>query len=261
MLLALGLFVFGYVVSMTFTSVFYHRALAHEAIEISPRMKKLIGLTGMLITGIDPKGWVCMHRLHHEHSDTPLDPHSPAHTGFWYTFIKQHKSFERILVKLIKRDKEFEKIVRDIPFDVHFLNKMGLWYVPFVLHAVVGVIIGTAFDNYLAGIAYFIGICGHPLQGFLVNAFGHSIGYRNFNCPDQSTNNTFVALTCFGEGYQNNHHRFPTSPKFSIRSSEFDFGFGIIKFLSLLNVVKIYRDQIPKGEREIPSPLEMLENN
>jgi stearoyl-CoA desaturase (delta-9 desaturase) len=47
----------------------------------------------MLVTGIDPKVWVCMHRLHHQHSDTPLDPHSPAHTGFWYTFIKQHKSF------------------------------------------------------------------------------------------------------------------------------------------------------------------------
>jgi stearoyl-CoA desaturase (delta-9 desaturase) len=261
MLLAFGLFFFGYFISMTFTSIFYHRALAHEALEISERFKKFIGLTGMMVTGIDPKGWVCMHRLHHQHSDTPLDPHSPAHTGFWYTFIKQHKSFERILVKLIKKDPQYERVVSDIPFDVHYLNKIGLWYLPFVLHGLLGFVIAQYVENAWAGVAYFFGICGHPLQGFLVNAFGHSIGYRNFDCPDQSTNNTFVALTCFGEGYQNNHHRFPSSPKFSLRFFEIDPGYGVVKVLSTLGMLKIKHQQIPNPKLDPYPQSDALESN
>lgn len=245
LVLALGLFVLGYVVSMTYTSIFYHRALCHEALTVPKWMIKFIEHTGMLMTGIDPKGWICMHRLHHQHSDTKLDPHSPVHTGFWYTFIKNHKSFERILIRLIKHDEKYERIVNDIPFDVHYLNRKGFWYVPFVAHFVIGFAISAYFDNFFAGIGYFLGICGHPLQGFMVNAFGHSIGYRNYNAPDNSTNNTFVAWTCFGEGYQNNHHQHPRSPKFSIRPGEFDPGYVVVRILSLFGMVKIHRSSIP----------------
>jgi stearoyl-CoA desaturase (Delta-9 desaturase) len=247
MLLALCLFAFGYFVSMTFTSIFYHRVLAHNAASVSDRVKKFIGATGMLVTGIDPKGWVCMHRLHHQHSDTPLDPHSPAHTGFWYTFIKQHKSFEKTIIRLIKRDQSYERIVTDIPFDVHYLNRKGLWFLPFVLHALIGAVIVMFTDNLSAGVGYFLGICGHPIQGFMVNAMAHSIGYRNFNCPDQSTNNTFVALTCFGEGYQNNHHQYPCSPKFALKRGEFDFGYLVLKAFAFFGVLQIKKNQIPRN--------------
>jgi stearoyl-CoA desaturase (Delta-9 desaturase) len=246
MLLALCLFLFGYLVSMIYTSIFYHRALAHDSVFLSNRMKKLIGLTGMIITGIDPKGWICMHRLHHQHSDTPLDPHSPSHTGFWYTFIKQHKSFEFILIRLMKHDQKYERVVSDIPFEVHYLNRAGLWYLPFVAHAIIGFTISMYLQIPLAGVGYFFGICGHPVQGFMVNAIGHSMGYRNFECPDQSTNNTFVALTCLGEGYQNNHHQFPSSPKFSLKASEIDPGYFILKVLATLGLLKIKKNQIPQ---------------
>jgi stearoyl-CoA desaturase (delta-9 desaturase) len=246
MLLAICLFLVGYFISMTYTSVFYHRVLAHNAASVSDRMKKLIGQSGMLITGIDPKGWICMHRLHHQHSDTPLDPHSPAHTGFWYTFIKQHKSFERTLIRLMKHDQNYERIVSDIPFDVHFLNRAGLWYLPFVVHALIGFSLAMYFDYALVGVGYFFGICGHPIQGFMVNALGHSVGYRNFDCPDQSTNNLFVALTCLGEGYQNNHHQYPSSPKFSLKKGEMDPGYGVLKSLEILGLLKIKRNQIPR---------------
>lgn len=246
MLLAIGLFAFGYLVSMSYTSIFYHRALAHEALSIPNWMRTFIQHSGMLVTGIDPKGWICMHRLHHQHSDSPLDPHSPHHTGFWYTFIKQHKSFETVIVKLMKNDPKYTVVVKDIPFDVHFLNRSGFWYVPFVAHALIGYTIAIYFQNPLAGCGYFFGICGHPIQGFMVNAFGHSLGYRNFECPDKSTNNTFVALTCLGEGYQNNHHQFPKSPKFSLKATEFDPGYVVVKFLAIFGIVKIKKHQIPK---------------
>ena len=248
MLLGLGLFFFGYLISMIYTSIFYHRALCHGSISLTPRMAQFIDKTGMLITGIDPKGWVCMHRLHHLHSDTPLDPHSPKHTGFLFTFIKQHKSYEKILSRLVMRQPKVDAVVSDIPFDVHYLNRKQLWWVPFAYQAIIGVILSLATHNAFAGIGYFIGICGHPLQGFMVNAFGHAVGYRNFNCPDQSTNNTFVALTCFGEGYQNNHHQYPSSPKFAMRRSEFDVGYLVAQGLQMAGLLKLKKELIPKTE-------------
>ena len=38
----------------------------------------IVAATGIWFTGLDPKGWVCMHRRHHTHSDGPKDPHSPV---------------------------------------------------------------------------------------------------------------------------------------------------------------------------------------
>ena len=231
---------------MTYISVLYHRGIAHRGIEIPTWLYKFIGATAMPIVGIDPLGWACMHRLHHTHSDTELDPHSPVHHGFWYTFILQHKSFERTIIKLIKKDPEYTKIVNDIPLDIHPLNKNGLWWLPFVMHIILGCLAGYYFNNWLIAAGWFLGICGHPLQGFLVNSFGHAVGYRNFETTDNSKNNTFVAWTVFGEGYQNNHHQFPNSPKFSIRSFEVDPGLLVTSVLDAVGIININRDLVPK---------------
>ena len=34
----------------------------------------------------DPIEWVSDHRYHHQHTDTPMDPHSP-YEGFWWSHI------------------------------------------------------------------------------------------------------------------------------------------------------------------------------
>ncbi len=239
MITAFLVFLAGYCCSMFYTSILYHRGLAHQALELSPFLLKLIEKTGMIITGIDPKGWVCMHRLHHKYSDTNLDPHSPVHNGVWYTFVKQHKSFERILIKLIKQDPETTALVKDIPFSVHWLNRKGYWWAPFAMHFIIGILLSLSF-SWMIGVAYFLGICGHPVQGFMVNAFAHTYGYRTFDDePDRSTNNFLVAWLVFGEGYQNNHHRYPNSAKFSMQSYEIDPGFVFVKILQWSGLAKI----------------------
>jgi stearoyl-CoA desaturase (Delta-9 desaturase) len=238
MVTALIFFCF-YCVSMTYTSVFYHRTFTHGAVELSPRFRKFVIATGMWFTGIDLKGWVCMHRLHHEFSDTEKDPHSPVFSGLWYTFIQQHKSFERILIRLIRGRKEYTDIVKDLEFDVHWLNRKGLWWVPFAVQFAVGVVIAYLSGHIAYGLAYFFGITGHPVQGYLVNSFGHAMGYRNFDEPDNSRNNLPVAFFVFGEGLQNNHHRYPNSARFSVRWFEPDFGFWVVRLLTLLGLAKV----------------------
>ena len=101
---------------------------------------------------------------------------------------------------------------------MHWLNRYRLWWLPTLLHIGIGAAIGFSFDMWLLGAAYSVGMLSHPLQGFVVNAFGHRFGGRNFDTPDHSRNNLIVAALVFGEGLQNNHHRYPASARFSTAS-------------------------------------------
>ena len=81
--ICIAVFVVAYLLNLTTITVMYHRGLAHGGVTLKPWVKRFVALSGNWLTGLDPKGWVCMHRLHHAHSDTPDDPHSPVHKGFW----------------------------------------------------------------------------------------------------------------------------------------------------------------------------------
>lgn len=238
-IIAFLIFGIGYFINIFYVTVFYHRGLAHQSVQLRPFIVKWVGWTGNWITGIDPKAWACMHRLHHEHSDTERDPHSPVHQGVFGVAMGQLKSYQKVLRRLIKKDKVFSKLVADIPFNVHFLNRSRLWILPYIIHVVVGVLLGIFFHSWIIGIAYYLGIMSHPIQGWMVNALAHRFGYRNFSIKDHSRNNFFVSLLVFGEGYQNNHHAFPSSPKFSKRFFEFDLGYVLClmgKWTGLLRI-------------------------
>ncbi len=239
LLLCVAIFLVTYALNMTYISVFYHRGFTHEAVRINPRLRRFIVESGSWITGIDIKAWACMHRMHHMYSDTMKDPHSPKRWGIFGTMIGQLRSYEATIRGLMRGKPEYTSVVKDLDFDVSFLNKKRLWALPYVLHAAVWLISGFVFNAWLFGFAYFAGMMSHPIQGWLVNSFGHAVGYRNFKTSDDSRNNSFVAWTCFGEGFQNNHHRFPKSAKFSMRWFEVDFGWLVTQVLASLSVLEI----------------------
>jgi stearoyl-CoA desaturase (delta-9 desaturase) len=81
----------------------------------------------------------------------------------------------------------------------------------------------------------------HGTQGVLINALGHGWGGRNFDVDDNSRNNHLTAWLVLGEGYQNNHHRYPASARFSFRWWEVDAGYGLCRVLESLGVLEIDR--------------------
>jgi stearoyl-CoA desaturase (delta-9 desaturase) len=259
-------FLGAYVVNTTMITIFYHRGLAHGAVRLSPLARWYVENLGMWLTGLDPKGWVCMHRLHHDHSDTPLDPHSPVNVGIRGVFLQQHKSYEKILVKLAKKDPETTAVVADLDFDISELNRRRIWWVPFVMHAVIGVaiacfpvLIGGALGGWwLLGACYTLGMATHPIEGGIVNSFGHAMGGRNFDLDDNSRNNHVAAWLIMGEGYQNNHHAHPASAKFSLKPSEIDIGFAFVWALDKVGLVKINRatlmDVVERARSAQPVP-------
>lgn len=88
-------FVLGYTLSMVYITVFYHRGFTHNAVELKPSVRRFVLLTGPWVTGLDVRGWACMHRMHHQTTDVPGDPHSPVEAGILGVFLAQHKSYER----------------------------------------------------------------------------------------------------------------------------------------------------------------------
>jgi stearoyl-CoA desaturase (delta-9 desaturase) len=229
-LASLAVFLGGYLLNIFYISVLYHRGLTHSAVELSPAVRKWTVLTGSWITGIDPKAWACMHRLHHRHSDTALDPHSPQHLGVFGVMRGQLRSYEKALSGLARGRRgndAYASVVKDLDFPVNWLNRQRVWWLPYLLHAVLAVALAFAFHSWLLGAAYWFGIMSHPIQGWMVNSFAHRFGYQNHANGDQSRNNTLVAWLVMGEGYQNNHHARPGSAQFAERWFEFDGGYWL----------------------------------
>jgi stearoyl-CoA desaturase (delta-9 desaturase) len=204
---------------------------------MSPGLKRFVLLTGNWLTGIEPKTWICMHRRHHLFADKPLDPHSPQNHSIPSIIWVQLKSYEKTTEALGKNERKYTRIVQDLDFPVHFLNRHGLWFVPHLCHLGLAIFIAVHFNAYIFGACYWLGMNGHPVQGWLVNAFGHSKGYRNYNTPDCSTNNLPVGYLVMGEGFQNNHHHDSRQANFSVRWWEIDTGYWLCKLLAFIGLV------------------------
>jgi len=249
MIIAVSLAVFlgAYLLNILTITIGYHRGLAHGAVRLHPRLQRLLVAGGNWVTGLDPKAWVVMHRLHHAHSDTPLDPHSPVNVGLLGIGMAQLRSYERVIRGLRREDPELMALSRDLDFELSWLNRSGRWYLPYLLHAVLGA--GLAgLVAWPIGLAYFLGMMSHPFQGGMVNALGHAVGGRNFETNDNSRNNLLAAWLIAGEGLQNNHHRFPKSAKFSYRTWEPDLGFAFCLLFETCGLLTIDHRRI------IPTP-------
>ena len=245
-LIGLAVFAVAYLINAGTITVFYHRALAHTGVEMSPLSRWYLKHIAIWVTGIDPVGWAVMHRRHHAFSDTEQDPHSPVHAGFFGVIFAQLKSYERVLVGLARNRPEYTRYAKDMPFGVNKLNRNRIWWMPYALHFVIALALIWPAGWFVAA-CYFFGMMGHPVEGWVINSFGHAIGKRNFDTNDNSRNSHIAAYLVMGEGYQNNHHAFPASPKFSYRGMEWDFGYTLCQSLALFGLVRIKKENIIKN--------------
>jgi stearoyl-CoA desaturase (delta-9 desaturase) len=73
----------------------------------------------------------------------------------------------------------------------------------------------------------------------VINGIGHFWGYRNWDCPDASTNIFPLGILIGGEELHNNHHSFAASAKLSSKWYEFDIGWLYIRVLETLGLAKV----------------------
>jgi len=211
-------------------SMGYHRLHTHRSYQVPRALEYLFAVCGALTLEGGPIFWVATHRLHHQKSDQPGDPHSPrdgawwAHMG-WMLFGEARHSNTRLTSRYAP------DLARD-PFYVwldqyHWLPNLLL---AGLLYAIGGV------SMVLWGIFLRIVIGLHVT--WLVNSATHMWGSRRFATRDDSRNNWWVALITFGEGWHNNHHAHPTSARHGLAWYEFDPSWLQIKILKFFGIAK-----------------------
>jgi fatty-acid desaturase len=201
-------------------SITYHRSLTHKAVELHPVLLKLTTFMASMAGTGSPIMWVMTHRMHHRFSDKPGDPHPPG--AVWKTFLGAYPRVDT-------------RGIRDVAHS-SFNRLLHKWY--FAIVAAYGAtwMLG-GFEVFLYGFVYTT-LANIAISNAL-NWFGHSTGrmaYRNYQLSDTSANNPMMATLAFGEGWHNNHHRFPGSAKFGVKRWEVDISYAVIVLLSKLGL-------------------------
>jgi stearoyl-CoA desaturase (delta-9 desaturase) len=211
-------------------SMGFHRLLTHRSYKVPRPLEYLFAICGALTLEGGPISWVATHRIHHQNSDLPGDPHSPrdggwwAHAG-WILYGETNHNNTRVMSK-------YAPDLARQPFYV-WLNNYH--WVPMVVLGLLLFAFG-GLPMMLWGIAVRVVVGLHAT--WLVNSATHMWGRRRFATRDDSRNNWWVALLTFGEGWHNNHHAHPTSARHGLAWYEFDPTWITIRVLRRLGVAK-----------------------
>lgn len=209
-----------YVLNILGNWMMLHRYFAHKSFEFKNTfIKNIFTVLSVLAGRGSPLGWTYLHRKHHMHSDTELDPHSPKVLGYKLFGFGHYKKQEEEKMQIF--------LVKDLMTkDQLFIHKYYM-----VIICMFAVLLSLISFELL----YFLWI----LPAFLVhisqnnfNYFGHLFGYRNFETKDNSKNNVYLFPIILGEAWHNNHHANPKKMTTKERKYEFDPVSTIISMVS-----------------------------
>ena len=213
------------------TSIYLHRALAHRALALHPVADVLFRAVLWLTTGQSRRQWVAVHRKHHTFTDREGDPHSPLLLGFWkvqlwnvYYYLREARNVETV-----------KKFAPDILEDAweRWIFSWGFSGLALCM-ALLCLALGL-WQGVLAMLGH--GVLYIFVLAPLINGLGHWKGAQNFK--NTAYNSRLLAWLTGGESLHNNHHAFPRAPKFSVRRSEFDPSWLVIRVLAALRLVDV----------------------
>jgi stearoyl-CoA desaturase (delta-9 desaturase) len=173
--------------------------------------------------------------MHHAHSDTEDDPHTPTFSFWRGHFLWLFRYDPRVADERLKA-----RYIRDLTKDsfMTFLEEwsIGLQVLLFLILYLAGELIGPNGGFSWAVYGIFVRVAVLQQMAWLVNSVSHKWGYKSFATRDQSVNCWWLTLPALGEGWHNNHHAFPKSAKFGLRWYELDLGFAAIRLLQALRL-------------------------
>jgi fatty-acid desaturase len=226
-------------------SMGYHRLHTHRSYKIPRALEYFFAFCGTLSLEGGPIFWVATHRIHHQYSDKPGDPHSPR-DGAWWSHIGW------LLVGESKHNntKLMSKYAPDLAKDPFYAKLNDYHWVSIIVVSVLLLVFG--------GLPMFLwATCFRLVFGlhatWAVNSITHMWGHRRFATRDDSRNNVLVALITFGEGWHNNHHAHPTSARHGLAWYEIDFSWmqiSVLKWLGIAKAVRVAKVHAPLPEQE-----------
>lgn len=234
----------------------YHRLFTHRSFRTPRPIAAMLAVMGSMAVEGSLMQWVAVHRSHHQHSDNDGDPHSPhtsgagligALKGMWHAHVgwtlgKRRPGNLARYVPDLKKDAVLRWISHLFP----------LWVVlGLIIPAILGGLMTMSWMGVLLGFLW-----GGLVRIFLVhhvtwsiNSVCHIWGSRPYDSKDESRNNVIFGVLALGEGWHNNHHAFPSSPRHGLRWWQFDASYVVIRIMKFFRLASDLR--VPTREKQM----------
>jgi stearoyl-CoA desaturase (delta-9 desaturase) len=245
-----------YLARMFAITGWYHRYFSHRSFTAGRKVQFLFALLGCAAAQKGPLWWASHHREHHAYSDTPRDPHSPLMGGFWRSHILWFLDPASYAVK--------EDRIRDFleyP-ELRWLERYH-WTAAAASMAFL-LLLGEALRRFFPALGtgglqmlawgFFVSTVLVYHGTFAVNSLGHLLGRQRYATGDQSRNSAWLAAFTLGEGWHNNHHRYPLSARQGFFWWEFDptwYGLWMLERLGLIRGLRGVPERVKRG---VPDP-------
>lgn len=211
-------------------SMCYHRLLTHKSYSVPKWLERTLATFGCISGTGGPIQWVMTHRDHHRYADRDGDPHPP--TNIPKTVFGFYPRVSDYVSKRLANDSYYKL------WHKNYFALLGLWALTILF----------VFGFEVFYFMYIVPVSCAILVSNSQNYWGHVpskiapfLSYRGYEVNDNSQNNWVMACVGFGEGYHNNHHRFPGSARFGIEKNEIDLSYLQIRFLGLIGLAKNIR--------------------
>jgi stearoyl-CoA desaturase (delta-9 desaturase) len=234
---AVWLGVILYFVRMLAITGGYHRYFSHRSYRLGRVSQFVLAFIGSTAAQKGALWWAAHHRAHHKNSDTERDIHSPIR-GFWWSHVGWI-----LCDKYTKTDsaaiKDFTRYPELVWLDKH--DWVGPWSLGIASYLIAG------WSGLLIGFFASTIVLWHAT--FCVNSVAHVLGRRVYDTTDTSRNSTIVALITSGEGWHNNHHRYPWAARQGFRWWQIDVTYYVLRLFSFVGIVHDLRP-VPRAVRD-----------
>lgn len=248
-------FIGTWYLSLFAQSFFQHRYGAHSAFKMSRNWEKVFFIYTYIVQGssyMSPRAYAIMHRLHHAHTDTELDPHSPSFSKNLLAMMWRTRNFYRDIVSgEMEVEEKYKKNLPEWESFDRFANgtfSRVLWLIGYTV--LFFVLAPSPWWFLLLPVIAAMG----AFHGAVINWFAHKYGYINFRLRNTSMNLLFVDFLMLGESYHNNHHKYPSAINFGKRWHEIDPVYPIIRLFAWLGIIKLQKlAMIPVSQNNGPA--------
>jgi stearoyl-CoA desaturase (delta-9 desaturase) len=240
-----------------------HRLFTHRSFEPHPVVEWIIGAMAAMTLQNNLKEWIADHRRHHAVSDQAGDVHSPhidtwggaaeGWAALWHGYVGWRFDNTATDLEVYGKNLDNNPVVR------FYTRTHLLWVVlSLALPYGFGYALGgaeAAWSSLLFGGFLRVTVTQHG--SFSVNSLGHATGNQDFEMADRSTNQRWLAILTVGEGWHNNHHRFPRSYRAGLYAGQPDLSAWIIERLADVGLAKnlINNSGIDKSMRPGEEPI------
>jgi stearoyl-CoA desaturase (delta-9 desaturase) len=214
-------------------TLYLHRDQSHGGLVLHPALRHFFRFWLWFCSGTVTREWVAVHRRHHAYADRPGDPHSPVVFGLKRVVLQGYELY----AEAARDPKVLANYGRGTPDDWLERNLYSRF-------SKVGISLFVILQLFMFGVMAIamlgVQLIAQPLFGAgVINGLGHRLGYRSFEMPIAATNIIPWGVLIAGEELHNNHHAFPSSPRFAVQRWEIDLGWLFICVFRALGLARV----------------------